>query len=73
MAPRLVLAANSQSFDQTIISHWQEEGFEVRFEPVGDDSKSSMRSIESIGESLETGEKYAIVSSVLSDTNNVYN
>jgi hypothetical protein len=63
MAPRLVLAANSQSFDQTIISYWQEEGYEVRFEPVLDDSKSSIRSIESIGDSLESGEKYAVVSS----------
>ena len=63
MAPRLVIAANSQSFDQTIISHWQEEGFEVRFEPVRDDSKSSIRSIESIGDTLESGEKYAVVSS----------
>jgi hypothetical protein len=63
MAPRLVIAANSQSFDQTIISHWQEEGFEVRFEPVRDESKSSIRSIESIGDTLESGEKYAVVSS----------
>ena len=38
MAPRLVIAGNSQSFDQVIISHWQEEGYEVRFEPVRDDS-----------------------------------
>jgi hypothetical protein len=64
MAPRLVLAASSQSFDQTIISHWQEEGFEVRFEPVRDDSKSSIRSIESIGDTLENGEKYAVVSTI---------
>lgn len=62
MAPRLVIAASSQSFDQTIISHWQDEGFEVRFEPVRDDSRSSITSIESIGDTLEAGEKYAIVS-----------
>jgi hypothetical protein len=61
MAPRLVIAASSQSFDQTIISHWGEEGYEVRFEPVRDDSRSSIRSIESIGDSLDSGEKYAIV------------
>jgi len=67
MAPRLVIAANSQSFDQVIISHWQEEGFEVRFEPVHDDSKPSIRSIESIGDSLENGEKYAVVSRPIKD------
>lgn len=67
MAPRLVIAANSQSFDPVIISHWEEEGFEVRFEPVRDDSRSSIRSIESIGDSLERGEKYAIVSPPPSD------
>jgi hypothetical protein len=61
MAPRVVIAASSQSFDQTIISHWEEEAFEVRFEPVRDDSRSSIRSIESIGDSLDRGEKYAIV------------
>ena len=61
MSPRLVIAASSQSFDQEIISHWQEEGFEVRFEPVRDASRSSIRSIESIGDTLEAGEKYAIV------------
>jgi hypothetical protein len=62
MAPRLVIAASSQSFDRVIISHWEEEGFEVRFEPVRDDSRSSIRSIESIGDSLESGEKFAVVS-----------
>jgi len=69
MAPRLVLAASSQSFDQTIISHWQEEGFEVRFEPVRDDSKSSIRSIENIGDTLDNGDKYAIVSRFTASNN----
>ena len=63
MAPRLVIAANSQSFDQVTISHWQEEGYEVRFEPVRDESRSSIRSIESISDTLNEGQKYAIVSS----------
>jgi hypothetical protein len=62
MAPRLVIAASSQSFDQAVISHWQEEHYDVRFEPVRDGTSASIRSIESIGDSLDQGEKYAIVS-----------
>lgn len=61
MPPRLVIAASSQSFDPITISHWEEEGFEVRFEAVRDASKASIRSIESIGDTLENGERYAIV------------
>lgn len=61
-ARRLVIAASGQSFDQKIIGDWEAEGFEVRFEPVRDGTKASMRSIESIADSLEEGEKYAIVS-----------
>lgn len=34
----------------------------MRFEPVRDASRSSIRSIESIGDSLEGEEKYAVVS-----------
>jgi hypothetical protein len=67
MAPCIVIAAASQSFDQVVMSHWKEEGYDVRFELVQEDSKSSMRSIESIGDNLEDGESYAIVSRVFQD------
>lgn len=60
--PRLVIAASSQSFDPVALSYWEDEGFDVRFEPVRDASRSSIRSIESIGDSLEGGEKFAVVS-----------
>ena len=61
-ARRLVIVASSKSFDQEVIGDWEAEGFEVRFEPVRDGTRASMRSIESIADSLEEGEKYAIVS-----------
>jgi hypothetical protein len=62
MGHRLLIAASSRNFDPVIISHWQEEGFDVCFEPVIDGSRSSINSIESIGDTLENGERYAIVS-----------
>jgi hypothetical protein len=61
MAPLLVIAADSRPFDQIIISHWQEEGYEVRFELVLDDSRSTLRSIESAGDTHGSGDNYAIV------------
>ena len=61
-ARRLVIAATSQSFDQETIGNWEAEGFEVHFESVTDGNRASIRSIESIADSLEEGEKYAIVS-----------
>jgi hypothetical protein len=59
MAPLLVIAADSQPFDQIIISHWREEGYEVQFELVRDDSRSTLRSIESAGDTLGRGRNYA--------------
>lgn len=62
--PRLVIAsdASEANFDKVIIQHWEEEGFEVYFKTLSSASKSAIHAIEYIGDTLEHGERYAIVS-----------
>lgn len=59
--PLLVIAASSETFDSAIIQRWTDEGFDVRYEQVHGDSRSSTFAVEAHGDSLESGESYAIV------------
>jgi hypothetical protein len=60
--PLLIITASSKTFDPILISHWEEEGFKVRFVPLFGDTKSATFPIQALGDELEAGEKYAVVS-----------
>lgn len=59
--PRLVIAASSETFDHATIHRWKHEGFDVHYEHVHGDSRSSIYAVEAHGDNLESGESYAIV------------
>lgn len=59
--PRLVIAASSETFDHATIHRWKHEGFDVHYEHVHGDSRSSIYAVEAHGDNLEAGESYAIV------------
>jgi hypothetical protein len=59
--PCLVIAASSDTFDHAIIHRWKREGFDVHYEQVHGDTRSSTYAVEAHGDNLEPGESYAIV------------
>lgn len=59
--PLLVIAGSSETFDIAIIQRWTDEGFDVHYEHVHGDSRSSTFAVEAHGDTLESGESYAIV------------
>lgn len=59
--PCLVIAASAQYFDPIILQQWADEGFAVHYERVHGDSRSNTFAVEAHGDTLEAGEKYAVV------------
>ncbi|OBT66592.1 hypothetical protein VE03_03928 [Pseudogymnoascus sp. 23342-1-I1] len=59
--PLLVVAASTETFDTAILRRWTDEGFDVHYEQVHGGSRSSTFAVEAHGDSLESGERYAIV------------
>ncbi|OBT59504.1 hypothetical protein VE04_00538 [Pseudogymnoascus sp. 24MN13] len=59
--PCLVIAASSDTFDHAIIHRWKREGFDVHYEQVHGDTRSSTYAVEAHGDNLEPGESYAII------------
>ena len=59
--PLLVIAGSSETFDRAIIQRWTDEGFDVHYEHIHGDSRSSTFAVEAHGDTLESGESYAIV------------
>ncbi len=62
--PTLVLAADTPTFDKTIIQHFTEEGFEVTYMPFTGNAKSFRYELAHLADPLELGERYAIVGSL---------
>lgn len=60
--PCLVISSSSPSIDPRIIQQWTDEGFDVHYARVHGGSRSSTYDVESYGDALEDGEKYAVVS-----------
>ena len=59
--PRLVLTAEDDSFDQTTIQNWKDEGFQVTYLPFTGSRKQYEQDLHCLPDPLELGEKYAIV------------
>lgn len=64
--PLLVIAASTETFDNAVLQRWIDEGFDVHYEQVYGGSRSSTFAVEAHGDDLESGERYAIVSYLLS-------
>lgn len=58
----LVVAASTPEFDEVQLQQWRDEGFAVHYEYVHGKHHSATFGVQKIGDGLEEGEKYAIVS-----------
>jgi len=62
-APKVYITADDDEFDQVIIQHLREEGFDARYLPYDpDNSKAYRDTLRHLADDLELGENYAIVS-----------
>jgi hypothetical protein len=59
--PRLVLTSDTDDFDETIISHFQEEGFQLSYLEYDGNKADYHAKLQHLQDPLELGEKYAIV------------
>lgn len=59
--PRVVVTAEDPEFDRTTLQNWAAEGFEVSYLPFTTSRKAYIQQFQDLAESLELGEKYAIV------------
>lgn len=59
--PRLVLTSDTDEFDETIIQHFHEEGFQLAYLAYTGNHADYMARLQHLQDPLELGEKYAIV------------
>lgn len=59
--PRIVLASDTDEFDPTIVSHFQEEGFQLSYLQYDGDHGAFDAQLQHLQDPLELGEQYAIV------------
>ncbi|KAJ4679019.1 hypothetical protein HRR95_004277 [Exophiala dermatitidis] len=58
--PRLVLTSDTDDFDPTIISHFQEEGFQLSYLVYSGNRSDYLNRLQHLQDPLELGERYAI-------------
>ena len=61
MPPRLHITGDDAEFDETILQHWREEGFDVTYLPYGNNIKAYKQELAHLADDLELGEYYAII------------
>ncbi|KAI9880011.1 MAG: hypothetical protein M1830_005930 [Pleopsidium flavum] len=59
--PRLVLIADTDDFDDTIIQNFKDEGYDVTYMSFDGDKKAFRHQLSHLADPLDLGEKYAIV------------
>ena len=59
--PRLVLTSDTDEFDEIIIQHFLEEGYQLAYLPYKGTHQEYNAQLQHLQDSLELGEKYAIV------------
>ncbi|KZF24532.1 NTF2-like protein [Xylona heveae TC161] len=63
MPPKLVIAADAteEDFDQTLMDHLEEEGYDVIYLPYEGGGKEYANELKALGDDLELGETYSLV------------
>ncbi|KAK6382292.1 hypothetical protein LTS17_004179 [Exophiala oligosperma] len=59
--PRIVLTSDTDDFDPTVISHFQQEGFQLSYLAYDGNKANYTAALQHLQDPLELGEKYAIV------------
>ncbi|KAK5114548.1 hypothetical protein LTR62_002483 [Meristemomyces frigidus] len=61
MPPSLYVTGDDGGFDSTLLQHFEAEGFNVHYLPLGKDPKPYRDRLRHLADDLELGEKYAII------------
>jgi hypothetical protein len=70
--PRLYITAETDTideFDQIMLKHWREEGFDVIYLPFGRGGKAYVKELEGIKDSLSLGDSFGVVGRLYSNAN----
>ena len=59
--PTLYVTAEDDDFDPETLRAWKDEGFDVRYLPMGKGGKTYVNALHSLGDGMSIGERYAIV------------
>lgn len=59
--PTLYITGDDDEFDPETLRAWADEGFNVKYLPLGDAGKTYVNTILHLGDGMSIGEKYAIV------------
>jgi len=52
LPPRLIVTAEDEEFDERSIKHWQEEGYDVTYLPMGEGGKPYVQSLRAVTDEL---------------------
>jgi hypothetical protein len=59
--PRLYITAEDDDFDEDTLRAWRDEGFDVKYLPMGKGGKQYVNTLHRLGDGMSIGERYAIV------------
>jgi len=59
--PVLYITAEDEDFDIETMRAWRDEGFNVKYVPMGKGGKQYVQTLYKLGDSMGIGERYAIV------------
>lgn len=59
--PHLVLAAETEDFDEEVAQQWRDEGFDVKYVPLLAGGMDFIRRVHTVGANFGVSEQYAIV------------
>ena len=59
--PILYVTAEDDEFDTETLQAWCDEGFMVKYLPMGKDGEQYVKKLHALGEGLSIGERYAVV------------
>ena len=59
--PVLYITSEDEEFDMDTMRAWRDEGFNVKYVPMGKGGKQYVQTLYKLGDSMGIGERYAIV------------
>lgn len=59
--PKLIITSDTEEFDDVVISHFQQEGFQISYLAYDGNHKAYNNALQHLADGLEVGDRYAIV------------
>lgn len=59
--PRLIVTSDTDDFDEIIMSHFQQEGFQISYLAYDGNRKTYQNALDHLADGLDLGDRYAIV------------